>query len=215
MTEPALISKKLSSLVWKTLLVLAVAVPVVTVVFIWYQNNLEMPMPLSVRDSVLTNPLVFSIFIGLAVVSFATQYVFGSPERRKLQIRQRTLILVFLGPVVILIISVLAWWQSNDSVVSVLSEVAQKPLMLGSVAGLTAGSFILAFAVSTRDEQKRCLDVLVTLASVLLMFGGPTYLFYALQAVEVPYALAALIGLASFVAGIAIFLRFVPKETQA
>jgi len=45
------------------------------------------------------------------------------------------------------------------------------------------------------------------------MFGGPTYLIYVLNAVEVPYSFAAFAGLVSFVAGIVIFLRFVSKET--
>jgi hypothetical protein len=46
------------------------------------------------------------------------------------------------------------------------------------------------------------------------MFGGPTYLIYGLQAVEVPYSYATLIGLASFVTGIILFLRLVTKETK-
>lgn len=63
------------------------------------------------------------------------------------------------------------------------------------------------------STRARCFKVLITLASVLLMFGGPTYLIYVLNAVEVPYSLAAFAGLVSFVAGIVIFLRFVSKET--
>jgi len=171
-------------------------------------------MPIAVRDSILTSPLVFSVFIGLAVASFAVQYFLGSPAKRKNEIRRRTPILIFIGPVVILIISVLAWWRSDASFIIVLSEVAQKPFMLGSVAGLTGGSLILGFAMSTREEQKQCFKVLITLASVFLMFGGPTYLFYGLEAVKVPYLYAALLGLASFVIGIVIFLRFVIKETK-
>lgn len=213
MTKPALISEKLLSWVWKAFLIIAVAVPIVAIVLVWYQNNFEMPMPKAVRDSILTSPLVFSVFIGLTVASFAVQYFLGSSARRKNEIRRRTPVLIFIGPVVVLIISVLAWWQSDASLVAVLSEVAQKPFMLGSVAGLTVGSLILAFAMSAREEQKRCFKALVTLASVFLMFGGPTYLIYALQAVEVPYSFAVLIGLVSFIAGIVIFLRFVIKET--
>ena len=214
MTKPALISEKLLSWVWKAFLILAVAVPIVAIVLVWYQNNFETPMPKAVRDSILTSPLVFSVFIGLTVASFAVQYFLGSSARRKHEIRLRTPVLIFIGPVVVLIISVLAWWQSDASLVAVLSEVAQKPFMLGSVAGLTVGSLILAFAMSAREEQKRCFKALVTLASVFLMFGGPTYLIYALQAVEVPYSFAVLIGLVSFIAGIVIFLRFVIKETK-
>ena len=214
MTKTALISEKLLSWVWKAFLILAVAVPGIAVVFSWYQNNFEMPMPKAVRDSILTSPLVFSVFIGLTVASFAVQYFLGSPVRRKHEIRLRTPVLIFIGPVVVLIISVLAWWQSDASLIAILSEVAQKPFMLGSVAGLTVGSLVLAFAMSAREEQKRCFKALITLASVFLMFGGPTYLIYGLQAVKVPYLYTVLIGLASFVTGIVIFLRFVIKETK-
>jgi hypothetical protein len=47
------------------------------------------------------------------------------------------------------------------------------------------------------------------------MFGGPSYLIYALQTVKVSYSLATLTGLISFVVGIVVFLRFVPKETES
>jgi len=207
-----LISGKLLSWVWKALLIAAVAAPIVAVALAWSLDNFEIPMSDAVRNSILESPLVFSIFIGLAVASFAVQYFLGSSERRKREIRLRTPALILLGPIVVLIISVLVWWQSNAALVAVLSEVVQKPLVLGSTAGLTAGSLILAFAISTREEQKRASKVLVTLASVFLMFGGPTYLIYALQTVKVPYSFAVLAGLASFIAGIVIFLRFVSKE---
>lgn len=188
--------------------------PIVATVLVWLQDNFETPMSEAVRDSILTSPLIFSVFIGLAVASFAVQYFLGSPARRKHEIRRRAPVLVFIGPIVVLIISVLAWWQGDTSLTAVISEVAQKPFMLGSVASLTVGSLILAFAMSVREEQKRCFKVLVTLASVFLMFGGPTYLIYGLQALNVPYLYATPIGLASFVTGIVIFLRFVIKETK-
>jgi len=214
MTEPAFISEELLSWVWKALLVIGGFVPIVATFLVWFQDNFEMPMSESVRDSILTSPLIFSVFIGLVVASFAVQYFFGSPARRKREIRRRAPVLVFIGPIVVLVMSMLAWWQSDTSLTAVLSGVAQKPFMLGSVAGLTMGSLILAFAMSAREEQERCFKVLVTLASVFLMFGGPTYLIYGLEAVKVPYLYATLIGLASFVTGIAIFLRFVIKETK-
>lgn len=214
MTKSAPISEKMLSWVWKALLITAAAVPIVAVVLVWSQNNLEMPMPTAVRDSILTSPFVFSIFILLAVASFAVQYFFGSSATRRPDIRRRTPILIFIGPIVVLIISVLAWWPGDTSFTTVLSEIATKPVVLGSLAGLTVGSLFLAFAISAREEQKRCFRVLVTLASVFLMFGGPTYLLYGLQAIKVPYSYAMLAGLASFVAGIIIFLRFVTKETK-
>lgn len=214
MTNPTTISEKMLSRLWRALLIVASAVPVVAIVIFWYQNSFEMPMPKAVLDSVTVNPLVFSVFIVLIAVSFAVQYFFGSPTTRKHEIRLRTSVLIFIGPVVVLIISVLAWWQSDSSLIAVLSEVAQKPFVLGSLVGLTVGSLILAFVMSAKEEQKQCFKALVTLASVFLIFGGPTYLMYGLQTVKVPYSFAALIGLVSFLAGIAIFLRFVVKGTK-
>jgi fucose permease len=67
--------------------------------------------------------------------------------------------------------------------------------------------------MSTRELQKRFLRVFVTLVSVALMFGGPSYLIYGLQVVKVSYTIAVVIGLVSFVVGIFLFLRFAPKET--
>ncbi len=214
MTEPTPPRKKLLSLLWKIILIIAAAVPVVALVFSWSQNNFEMPMPEVVKDSILTNPLVFSVFIGLIVVSFAVQYFLDSPARRKNQIKRRTPILIFTGPIVSLAVSLLAWWQSGASLIDVFSEVAQEPYVLGSIAGLTAGSLILAFAMSTRKEQKRGFKVLITLASVFLMFGGPTYFMYGLQAAKIPYSYTVVVGLVSFIVGLIIFLRFVAQETK-
>lgn len=214
MTEPTPPREKLLSWLWKILLIIAAAVPIFALVFSWSQNNFEMPMPEAVKDSILTSPLVFSVFIGLIVVSFAVQYVLGSPVRRKNQIKRRTPILIFVGPVVALVLSLLVWWQSGASLTDVFSEVAQELYMLGSIAGLTAGSLILAFAMSTRKEQKRGFKVLITLASVFLMFGGPTYFIYGLQAVKIPYSYTVFIGLVSFIIGVIIFLRFAAKETK-
>jgi hypothetical protein len=214
MIKLAIISEKLWSWMWKILLILAVAVPIVALVFFWHQNNFEMPMPKAVLNSVTANPLVFSVFIVLIAASFAMQYFFGSPATKKHEIRLRTPILVFIGPIVVIIISALAWWQSGASFTTIVSEVAQKTLVLGTVMGLTVGSFLLAFVVSPREEQRRCFKVLVTLASVFLMLGGPSYLTYGLQTIKVPYSFATLIGLVSFLVGIVLFLRFVVKGVK-
>jgi hypothetical protein len=85
--------------------------------------------------------------------------------------------------------------------------------MLGTIAGLTLGSLVLAFLTSKREEQKRCFKILLTLTSVFLMFGGPSYLIYGLQVLKLPYSYAAPLGLVSFIIGIFLFLRYVPKET--
>jgi len=213
MIKRAPIGERLLAWIWKLLLIVAVAIPIGAAVFFWYQDKFETPMSKAVLDSATSNPVVFSAFIAFIALSFGVQYVLGSPDTRKHEIRLRIPILVFIGPIIVIGISVLAWWQSGASFAVTVSEVAQKPLVLGSVVGLTVGSLFLAVLMSPRDLQKRCVKVLITLGSVFLMFGGPTYLMYGLQALKVPYYAVLLTGLASFIVGIIIFLRFVPKET--
>ena len=62
-------------------------------------------------------------------------------------------ILIFVGPVVVVFISVLAWWQSDASLIAVFSEVAQRTLVLGSIAGLTVGSLICFRYVGERGTE--------------------------------------------------------------
>lgn len=205
--------RKLIALTWKAMLIAATAVPIVAALFLWYKSKFETPMPKAVLDAATANPWVFSAFALLIAGSFAIQYFLSPSTTRKSEVRTRTPILIFISPIVILVISMLAWWRSGESFVSVVYIVAQKPMMLGSVLGLTIGSLILAFFMSPKELQKRFLKVFITLGSVFLMFGGPSYLLYGLQVVKVPYRIAVLTGLVSLVAGIILFLRFVPKET--
>jgi hypothetical protein len=114
-----------------------------------------------------------------------------------------------------LAVSLLAWWRSEASFFSIVYKVAQKPLMLASVFGLTIGGLLLAFFMSTKDLRKRLLRVLTTLVSAFLMFGGPSYFIYGLQTAKVPYPIAASAGLVSLIAGVILFLRFVSKETES
>ena len=53
---------------------------------------------------------------------------------------------------------------------------------------------------------ERLVKIVLTILSVLLIFGGPTYLMYILQRVGIPSLLFTLIGLASFAAGAILFM---------
>jgi len=54
---------------------------------------------------------------------------------------------------------------------------------------------------------ERFVKVVLTILAVLLIFGGPTYLMYILQRVGIPSLLFTLIGLASFAAGVILFVQ--------
>lgn len=54
---------------------------------------------------------------------------------------------------------------------------------------------------------ERFVKAVLTILAVLLIFGGPTYLMYILQRVGIPSLLFTLIGLASFAAGVILFMH--------
>lgn len=54
---------------------------------------------------------------------------------------------------------------------------------------------------------EKFVKIVLTILSVLLIFGGPTYLMYILQRVGIPSLLFTLIGLASFTAGAILFMH--------
>ncbi len=47
----------------------------------------------------------------------------------------------------------------------------------------------------------------LTIFAVLLIFGGPTYLMYILQRLGIPPVLFTIVGLASFTAGVILFMH--------
>jgi len=49
----------------------------------------------------------------------------------------------------------------------------------------------------------------------LLTFGGPTYLMYILQGLGIPYLLYILLGLASFTAGVILFVHLFKEEQKS
>lgn len=55
----------------------------------------------------------------------------------------------------------------------------------------------------------------LTIFAVLLIFGGPTYLMYILQRLGIPPVLFTIVGLASFTAGIILFMHLAKKEEKS
>jgi len=69
----------------------------------------------------------------------------------------------------------------------------------------------MAFLQSLKKGQKSFTKALLMLFAVFLIFGGPTYLIYILNQLEIPRLLILLIGLAAFTVGIILF-AYLSKE---
>ena len=62
---------------------------------------------------------------------------------------------------------------------------------------------------------ERFVRTALTIFAVLLIFGGPTYLMLIFQRLGIPPVLFTLIGLASFTAGIILFMHLAKKEEKS
>ena len=70
---------------------------------------------------------------------------------------------------------------------------------------------IMTFLRSLKKGQKSFANALLRLFAVFLIFGGPTYLLYILDRLEVPRLFVLTVGLAAFLAGI-FFFAYLSKE---
>jgi len=202
-------SERKLSLVWKALLVSAVVVLAVATVFYWHQSGWEH------IDKLIRNYVVFAAFLGLVAVSFLVQYRFGAPEKRKREIRRRVPILFVFGVGVIIFAAALFWLKNpSASQSSILSSIFHTRVVLGSALGLILGGAVLGFVLLPKGDQKRVRNVFLIVLAAFLMFGGPTYLVYAVRPLPLPYSLLVLLGLASFAVGVILFLRQLGKESK-
>lgn len=62
---------------------------------------------------------------------------------------------------------------------------------------------------------ERFVKTVLTLLAVLLIFGGPTYLIYILQRLGVPSLIFTLVGLASFTAGVILFMYLAGEKAKS
>jgi hypothetical protein len=91
----------------------------------------------------------------------------------------------------------------------------RKPLVSGSAAALVIGGLVLAFWLSSREEQRRILRAALIFVAAFLIFGGPTYLVYVMQNVGgLPYSIMVLGGLIAFVVGVLLLWRLIGKQTK-
>jgi pilus assembly protein TadC len=63
--------------------------------------------------------------------------------------------------------------------------------------------------------SKRTTKAILTLLAALLTFGGPTYMMYILEKLDVPHPLYLLLGLASFTAGVILFTHLIGEEAES
>jgi len=208
-TSAAQWSERRLSLVWKALLTSAVVLLAAATVFYWYQGGWEN------IDRLMRNYAVFAAFLGLIAASFLLQYRYGAPERRKREVKRRFPILFVFGAGVLVFAAVLFSLRNpSASQSSILSSILQTRVVLGSALGLILGGAVLGFVLLPKGDQKRFVHVLLIVLAAFLMFGGPTYLIYAAQQLPIPYSLIVLLGLASFVVGVLLFLRLLGRESK-
>jgi len=70
----------------------------------------------------------------------------------------------------------------------------------------------MAFFRPSKKGQKRFAKALLTVIAAFLIFGGPTYLLYILDKMEIPRLFILLIGLAALTAGIILFAHLSKEE---
>ena len=67
------------------------------------------------------------------------------------------------------------------------------------------GEKITMFLQQLKKGQKSFTKALLRLFAVLLIFGGPTYLLYILDKLEIPRLAILVVGLAALIAGIILY----------
>lgn len=65
--------------------------------------------------------------------------------------------------------------------------------------------------ISLKKGEKGFVRAMLIVFAAFLIFGGPTYLLYVLDRLEVPRVLVATIGLSAFTAGVILF-NYLSKE---
>ena len=68
--------------------------------------------------------------------------------------------------------------------------------------------------MSSKEKQKSFLQGLWMLFAALLTFGGPTYLPFVLERLDVPRILSLLLGLTAFAVGVILFAHLLKEERK-
>ncbi|KPV63397.1 MAG: hypothetical protein AOA66_0873 [Candidatus Bathyarchaeota archaeon BA2] len=198
---------------WKIFLMAAVAIPAIITSFYWYQADFEGK---KLFDRVTSDPVIFSVLIGFGCLSLVTQYYLLPKEKRKREIIGKTPILIVMGIGVAVAALTLAWLRNpNASARGMISSLRYKPLVLAASIGFVVEGVIMAFLLSPKDVQKRCVRALLMFLAAFLTFGGPTYMLYVLQNFALPRLLLLLFGLVFFMTGIILFVYLLEGKRKA
>ncbi len=122
-------------------------------------------------------------------------------------------ILIAIGIGVTVISSIILWQQDPAaSPRTIMSRLMDRPYIPGASVGLALVGIVMVFFLSSKETQRKSVKAGLTVLAAFLVFGGPTYLVYALQRVAVPYPFLALLGLASFIVGLFLFTRLMKEK---
>lgn len=133
------------------------------------------------------------------------------PRKSRLHFLPPILIAIGIG---VAVISSIFLWQQDPAISprTIMSRLIDRPYIPGASVGLTFVGIVMVFFLSSKETQKKSVKAGLTVVAAFLVFGGPTYLVYVLQRVDVPYPFLALLGLASFIVGLFLFMRLMKEK---
>jgi len=115
----------------------------------------------------------------------------------------------------IAVVSLVILWRQDPSAsprTIISSLIEDRPYIPGVSAGLTLGGIVMAFFLSSKETQKRCVKAGLTVFAAFLVFVAPTYLLYALKGLAVSYSLLVSLVLALFVVGLFLLMRLIKAK---
>jgi len=122
-------------------------------------------------------------------------------------------ILIIAGISIAIIASIIVWQQDPAaSPRTIILNLIDPPYIIGAAVGLTVIGIIAAFFQLSKETKRRSFRAFLMVLAAFLVFGGPTYLMYALREVVSPYSFVVLIGIASFIVGLVLFTRLIKEK---
>ena len=138
----------------------------------------------------------------------------GKTVSKKSRLRVLPPLLIVAGIAVALVALVILCQQdpsaSPRTIISRLIE--DQPYISGVSVGLTLGGIVVAFLLSSKETQKRCVKSGLTVFAAFLVFGAPTYLLYALRGLGVSYSLLVSLVVALFAVGLFLLMRLLREK---
>jgi len=122
-------------------------------------------------------------------------------------------ILIIAGISIAIIASIIEWQQNPAaSPRTIILNLIDPPYIIGAAVGLTVIGIVAAFFQLSKETKRRSLRAFLMVLAAFLVFGGPTYMMYALQGVVSSYPLVVFLGIASFIVGLVLFTRLIKEK---